>query len=183
MDEPTREEIGDLLRRLVDTAVETRDRAEALETQLAERDKACVEWSEVSQRNYQRAKAAEQALATARADALREAAYIARNACLVPPDGGNPTEQEVAVCDEAYRRILALIDQPAPAPKPSLDDVVVAALKYSAAKCDAVMGDMIYLNVEAKRKDGKFAAAISAAASDPATIAAIIKTAGGKKDE
>jgi len=36
---------------------------EALEAQLAERDKACVEWSEVSQRNYQRAKAAEQALA------------------------------------------------------------------------------------------------------------------------
>jgi hypothetical protein len=31
----------------------------ALKAQLAERDKACAEWSEVSQRNYQRAKTAE----------------------------------------------------------------------------------------------------------------------------
>jgi uncharacterized protein YhaN len=32
---------------------------DALQAQLAERDKACAEWSEVSQRNYQRAKTAE----------------------------------------------------------------------------------------------------------------------------
>lgn len=44
-------------------------------------------------------------------EALTEAAYIARNACLVPPDGGNPTEYERLVCDEASRRILALRDQ------------------------------------------------------------------------
>lgn len=44
-----------------------------------------------------------------RAAALREAAYVAFNACLVPPDGGNPTEEERLVCDEASRRILALI--------------------------------------------------------------------------
>jgi hypothetical protein len=35
MEEPTREEIGDLLRRLVDTVVEMKDRVEELEAQLA----------------------------------------------------------------------------------------------------------------------------------------------------
>lgn len=41
--------------------------------------------------------------------AIMEAAGIASNACLVPPDGGSPTEAEVAVCDTAYQRILTLI--------------------------------------------------------------------------
>lgn len=41
--------------------------------------------------------------------AIMEAAGIAGNACLVPPDGGSPTEAEVAVCDTAYQRILTLI--------------------------------------------------------------------------
>lgn len=36
----------------------------------------------------------------------REAcASIALNACLVPPDGGSPTEEERLVCEEAARRI------------------------------------------------------------------------------
>jgi hypothetical protein len=35
MKEPTREEIGDLLRRLVDTVVEMKDRVEELEAQIA----------------------------------------------------------------------------------------------------------------------------------------------------
>ena len=47
--------------------------------------------------------------AAIREAALREAAYVAINACLVPPDGGSPTEAESLVCEEAYRRILALI--------------------------------------------------------------------------
>jgi hypothetical protein len=38
---------------------------------------------------------------------LDHAAYLARHACLVPPDGGSPTEDEAAVCDEAAKRILA----------------------------------------------------------------------------
>jgi hypothetical protein len=42
-------------------------RIEALRTQLAERDRALAEWAEVSQRNYQRAKEAEERLAEARA--------------------------------------------------------------------------------------------------------------------
>jgi hypothetical protein len=36
MDEPTREEIGDLLRRLVDTVVEMKDRAEAAQARIEE---------------------------------------------------------------------------------------------------------------------------------------------------
>lgn len=40
--------------------------------------------------------------------ALKKAADVARHACLVQPDGGNPTEDERLVCEEAWRRILAL---------------------------------------------------------------------------
>ena len=41
-------------------------------------------------------------------EALEAAAYVAVNACLVPPDGGSPTEDERLVCEEAYKRIRAL---------------------------------------------------------------------------
>jgi len=40
---------------------------------------------------------------------LEDAASVAANACLVEPDGGNPTEDEKFVCEEAYRRVRALI--------------------------------------------------------------------------
>jgi hypothetical protein len=116
MTDPTREELGDLLRRLVDTAVQMKDRAERAEAQLATaRDEL---------------RKALMPIAAARAHALREAAYVARNACLVPPDGGNPTEAEAAVCDEAYLRILALLDHPAPAPSP--EAVARAAMEWAA---------------------------------------------------
>ena len=46
----------------------------------------------------------------ARNEALREAASVAANACLVEPDGGSPTKAEADVCEEAYRRIIALIE-------------------------------------------------------------------------
>ncbi len=39
--------------------------------------------------------------------ATKQAAYQAKNACLVPPDGGSPTEAESDLCDEAARRIIA----------------------------------------------------------------------------
>ena len=43
------------------------------------------------------------------AEEMRErAAQTARIACLVPPDGGSPTEEERLVCEEAARRIRAL---------------------------------------------------------------------------
>ena len=44
----------------------------------------------------------------------RRAAAIARDACLVPPDGGAPTIDEASVCDEASRRILAAFPRPLP---------------------------------------------------------------------
>lgn len=47
-------------------------------------------------------------LQAARDEALEDAAYQAQHACLVPPDGGSPTEEEIAVCDEAAKRIRAL---------------------------------------------------------------------------
>jgi len=40
--------------------------------------------------------------------AMERAAEVALNACLVPPDGGSPTEEERLVCEEAARRIRAL---------------------------------------------------------------------------
>ena len=40
--------------------------------------------------------------------ALEGAASVAQNACVVPPDGGSPTEDEEAVCRAAADYILAL---------------------------------------------------------------------------
>ena len=51
----------------------------------------------------------------------QQAASVAANACLVPPDGGNPTEAERIVCDVAHNYILAI-------PGPSDDDLDRAAL-------------------------------------------------------
>lgn len=43
---------------------------------------------------------------------IEECARIAQDACLVPPDGGSPTEAECAVADEAARRIRSLMESP-----------------------------------------------------------------------
>jgi hypothetical protein len=48
--------------------------------------------------------------------ALREAAKIARNGCLVPPDGGTPTEAERLMCDHIAAAIDALLT-PSAAPE------------------------------------------------------------------
>jgi hypothetical protein len=37
----------------------------------------------------------------------RKSAYIARSGCLVPPDGGSPTEDEADMCDAIAERILS----------------------------------------------------------------------------
>ena len=42
---------------------------------------------------------------------IRECARIARDGCLVPPDGGSPTEAEADLCDHISAQILALIEQ------------------------------------------------------------------------
>lgn len=47
----------------------------------------------------------------ARREALEEAARIARNGCLVPPDGGSPTQEEADMCDRIAEAILALVHQ------------------------------------------------------------------------
>ena len=41
-----------------------------------------------------------------RNDERSRCAKVARNGCLVPPDGGSPTEDEAAMCEEIARRIL-----------------------------------------------------------------------------
>lgn len=50
-------------------------------------------------------------LKTARADALTYAARIARDCCLVPPDGGAPTEAEREMCSHVADVILAHIEK------------------------------------------------------------------------
>jgi hypothetical protein len=42
---------------------------------------------------------------------VERCASIAKQACLVAPDGGSPTEDEYLVCEEAARRILTLKDE------------------------------------------------------------------------
>lgn len=44
--------------------------------------------------------------------ALKKAESIAANACLVPPDGGSPTDDEVAVCNAAANYIRAIAEDP-----------------------------------------------------------------------
>ena len=44
-----------------------------------------------------------------RAMTMEEAACIAENGCLVPPDGGSPTEVEVELCKEIASRIRSKI--------------------------------------------------------------------------
>lgn len=39
---------------------------------------------------------------------LEAAAQAAHNGCLVPPDGGSPTEAEIVLCDEIETRIRAI---------------------------------------------------------------------------
>jgi hypothetical protein len=101
---------------------EAEDRIEALQAQLAERDKACAEWAEVSQRNYQRATAAEAQLAKAREDALREAAL---KASFLANTDANMAAAWRAGCSDTHDAILALLTTPTPAPSP--DDLVKAA--------------------------------------------------------
>ena len=44
-------------------------------------------------------------------DERERCARVARDGCLVPPDGGSPTEAEIELCDEIARRIRALGDK------------------------------------------------------------------------
>lgn len=65
-------------------------------------------WAVLSEENAGRYRGqAEAALAIAR----KACAEIARNACLVPPDGGAPTKTESEMCDRAAEAILALTSE------------------------------------------------------------------------
>jgi multidrug efflux pump subunit AcrA (membrane-fusion protein) len=134
---------------------EARDRIEALQAQLAERDKACAEWAEVSQRNYQRAKAAEAQLAKA-----REALEHAKNNMPHP--------------DQMIDDAIALLNTPTPAPSP--DDLVRAALEWAAKQieCNCRWGVCEY---PSKCPENDVAELLDAA-TDPATVAEIVGRAG-----
>ena len=45
------------------------------------------------------------------AEKVREAAHIAGNACLLPPDGGSPHPEASDVCKSAFDNILDLADR------------------------------------------------------------------------
>ncbi len=52
-----------------------------------------------------------EAYARGRRDMGEEAARIAQNACLVPPDGGRPSQEASEACDYAAIAIRALIEK------------------------------------------------------------------------
>lgn len=58
----------------------------------------------VTDRSYRTAELMDFAAAVTAIERQR-CAEIARNGCLVYPDGGSPTEDEAALCDEIARRI------------------------------------------------------------------------------
>jgi hypothetical protein len=114
--DPTREEIGDLLRRLVDTAVEMKNRAERAEAQLAKaREDALREASHLMPRYFGIWSA------TGVHIGVWEDGAIAAKV-LADVYGGGVMRDLIDVQD-----ILALIDTPTPTPAPSPDDVVRAA--------------------------------------------------------
>lgn len=45
---------------------------------------------------------------TVKLDTIEACAKIAENGCLVPPDGGSPTEDERLMCEDIARSIRAL---------------------------------------------------------------------------
>lgn len=49
---------------------------------------------------------------SARQQALEEAAKVAESGCLVPPDGGSPTDEEREMCESIAAQIRALSSQP-----------------------------------------------------------------------
>ncbi len=60
---------------------------------------------------YVRADMVDAARAQARREALEEAEHAARNSCLIPPDGGEPTEADRLAAERAAAAIQALMDK------------------------------------------------------------------------
>jgi hypothetical protein len=110
------------MRAMTDAAAEIARLRADLSTERHERTRDAVRMMQ-HQARADRAIAARAALATRVAEKVREeAAKKAARACLVPPDGGSPTEGEVAVADGAAADIRAI----------ELGPIVATALKDSA---------------------------------------------------
>jgi hypothetical protein len=140
-----------------------------------------TEWAPVGDDCNLTPEALDARLATARADALREAAYVCgqiiKDFDVMRPDGitHQPARVQRAakgMVGLARQDILALIDHPA-APQPTPEAVARAALRAARDAC-APHEDDDALDRQAK---AQCADAIYALASDPATLAAIIAKA------
>ena len=90
----------------------TQDRAEIVEEMAEAMHRTDrphdLEWNALPEQT----RLAYRVLAEASLDiALKAAADVARNACLVPPDGGAPTETESEMCDRAASAIIAITSE------------------------------------------------------------------------
>jgi hypothetical protein len=157
------------------------DHINALQAQLAQREGVIKAQNYDYERAISELKAAEQAAATARKDALREAA----NKVMRHPQRF-ALQTEEAVRNGLADAILALLDHPAPAPTP--EAAARVALEWAAKMGDECQAK----NARKSWKDSEnrayykgleaggqaIAAAIRALIDHPTTIAAIISSAG-----
>jgi hypothetical protein len=100
---------------IADLFAQSRNEIARLRAELAEANRVAGVLAMVENEIRGRLARAETAARDARAAAVEEAAWTAKYGCLVPPDGGSPTEAEADLCDEIERRIRAL------SPAPTLD--------------------------------------------------------------
>lgn len=76
----------------------------------------------------------EAALTASHARGLEEAAGIARNGCLVPPDGGSPTDDEREMCDRIADAILALTPSVCTGDGEPIRDAITSALATATSQ-------------------------------------------------
>jgi hypothetical protein len=87
-------------------------------------------------------------------NALIQAWHIAKDGCLVPPDGGSPTEDEIAICDRIADGIAAMIPDcslPVLAVPPEAKAPPPA---WTAAK-ERVLRQLVYLQPRAPATDAE----------------------------
>jgi hypothetical protein len=142
---------------------------DALQAGLDRTQEQVDAFSEEAQEEYERAKAAEAQLAKAREFVANFATLALRSEhapdelWLLDSDSLNHQRESAIV---AARETLALIDTPTPAPSP--DDLVNAALEWVAEQINRSYGQPMH----------HLHKTVCAAATDPATRAAIIERAG-----
>jgi hypothetical protein len=122
----------------------------------------------------------------AQAMAMREAcAKVAKWACMVEPDGGSPSPEEVAVADEAARRILVSV----PLPDTSALDAMLAEAKREGMReaagidCIHLPDDAAWLRGRARNEPSRLKAETMRAMADrlDRIAAAILAAAKGCK--